>query len=59
MLCIPMRRVLASALATQGAAKLAAAPANTVRRVISPLMVFGPPLEAIAVVDFCDERLFF
>ena len=39
MLCMPIFNVLASALATQGAAnRLAAPPANTVRRVMSPLI---------------------
>ena len=44
MLCIPMRNVLACALATQGAAsREAAPPANIVRRVISPL-IERPPM---------------
>ena len=44
MLCIPMRNVLACALATQGAAsKEAAPPASIVRRVISPLIELHLP----------------
>ena len=44
MLCIPMRNVLASALATQGAAsRLAPPPANIVRRVMSPLIELHLP----------------
>jgi hypothetical protein len=39
MLCIPIFKVLACALATQGAAsKLAVPPANTVRRLTSALI---------------------
>ena len=44
MLCIPMRNVLASALATQGAAsRLAVLPANRVRRVMNPLIELDLP----------------
>jgi hypothetical protein len=44
MLCIPMRNVLACALATLGAASRLAAPlANIVRRVMNPLIELHLP----------------